>query len=83
MKVTDNRTITVEIDGVEHSMTLADVQRLYDALATVTGVMRHGGTARPYYEPPWRYPLGGGRITFNTTTEAAVRHLSPAGGGAR
>lgn len=87
MKVTDSRTIIVEIDGTEHEISIADAQRLYDALGALSGVRRHRDpvTIYPYpfqTTPPPSYPrpvwvsgridTTGPRLTVNTTDRSAA-----------
>lgn len=70
MKITDNRTITLEIDGTEHVLTAEEAQRLYDMLATVAGIRRH---TTPTYTWPNTISVGSPpQQTFTGTLDVAT-----------
>jgi hypothetical protein len=75
MRITEHHTITLDIDGVEKIISLADAQALYDALGGVRGIRRHGGTISVN---PYRYPWTG---PFWTSTPINATRTSsiPAG----
>jgi len=63
-KITNTRTIELEIDGTVHKMTLAELQALYDEIAKVDGIDKHSPKI-PWYQPerplrdrdwPWTQP---------------------------
>lgn len=58
MKVTEQHSVTLEIDGVRKKITLKEAQALYDALGGVTGVRRHGGSHWSWTHPHWTIGTG-------------------------
>lgn len=82
MNVTDNRAITVELDGTDHALTIAEAQRLYDLLGAVAGVRRHGGvnvypTYPTYPATPW-WTNTPNYITCSSSTGRTARPLNTA-----
>lgn len=71
MKVTDNRTITVEIDGKKATLSLSDLQRLYDMIGGVVGISRHG-SSHPFYQWPYRTIYGAGTVPCSTGNIATI-----------
>lgn len=57
-KITDTRTIEVEIGGTVHKMTLPELQALYDEIAKVDGIKKSvvPFPYRDHYERPWTIP---------------------------
>jgi hypothetical protein len=73
MKITDNRTITLEIDGTEHVLTATEAQQLYDQLGTLSGIRRHVTT--PWYPSTWSpntIHVGPGYASTPNTTVRAI-----------
>lgn len=75
MNITDNRTIV---------MTLAELQQLYDQIATVTGIRRHGGSnyggilVNPIADKPWSLPSP---VWADSTTDGKHTRIVAQGAG--